>query len=75
VRSTVGAGDAALAGFPHAGARGEHALRTAVAYGTAAVSLEGSQMPLPEDVHPGAVRLIDIDESLNLSGAAARTPH
>ena len=75
VRSTVGAGDAALAGFLHAGARGEHALRTAVAYGTAAVSLEGSRMPLPKDVRTDEVRRVDVDESLNLSGAAAWTPN
>lgn len=51
VRSTVGAGDALLAGFLHAGAKGPDALRTAVAYGTAAVALEGSRMPTPQDVH------------------------
>ena len=73
VRSTVGAGDAALAGFLHAGARGERALLTAVAFGTAAVALEGSRMP--KDVHTDAVRRIDVDESLNLSGAAAWTPN
>jgi fructose-1-phosphate kinase PfkB-like protein len=67
--------DAALAGFLHAGARGETALCTAVAYGTAAVTLEGSRMPLPKDVHPDAVRRVDVDESLNLSGAAAWTPN
>lgn len=71
VRSTVGAGDATLAGFLHGGAVGPKALRTAVAYGTAAVTQEGSRMPTPLDVHPDAVRFVDVDESLNLSGVAA----
>jgi len=71
VRSTVGAGDAALAGFLHAGGSGPLALRTAVAYGTAAVAQEGSRMPTPQDVHIEAVRLLDADPTVNLSGAAA----
>jgi 1-phosphofructokinase len=49
--SSVGAGDALLAGFLAAGARGGQALATAVAWGTAAVSLPGSRMPAPDDVH------------------------
>ena len=44
-RSTVGAGDATLSGFIAAGASGPRALRRAVAYGTAAVQLAGTQMP------------------------------
>ena len=71
VRSTVGAGDAALAGFLHAGGTGPGALRTAVAYGTAAVTQEGSRMPTPHDVHPDQVRVLDTDPTLTLSGAAA----
>jgi 1-phosphofructokinase len=51
VRSTVGAGDSTLAGFLAAGASGPEALRTAVAFGTAAVTLPGSAMPGPNDVH------------------------
>ena len=43
VRSTVGAGDAMLAGFLRASASGAAALRSAVAYGTAAVGLAGSK--------------------------------
>ncbi|TWP46780.1 1-phosphofructokinase [Lentzea tibetensis] len=61
VRSTVGAGDAMLAGFLHAGARGPDALRIAVAYGTAAVALEGSRMPTPQDVHPHEVRCLPFE--------------
>lgn len=51
--STVGAGDALLAGYLHAvstGADREAALRTAVAFGSAAVMLPGSSMPGPAEV-------------------------
>ncbi|WP_328459810.1 1-phosphofructokinase family hexose kinase [Actinoplanes sp. NBC_00393] len=49
-RSTVGAGDALLAGFLSAGARGEAALIEGLAWGAAAVSLPGSRMPGPADL-------------------------
>ncbi|MEV6306892.1 1-phosphofructokinase [Actinoplanes sp. NPDC051861] len=49
-RSTVGAGDALLAGFLSAGARGEAALIEGLAWGAAAVSLPGSRMPGPDDL-------------------------
>ncbi len=49
-RSSVGAGDALLAGFLAAGAVGEPALIEAVAWGAAAVSLPGSRMPCPADM-------------------------
>jgi 1-phosphofructokinase len=71
VRSTVGAGDATVAGFLLAGASGPLALHTAVAYGAAAVGMAGSRMPAPEDLHADAVRVDEVDESLSLSGAAA----
>ena len=51
--STVGAGDALLAGYLYAtggGSSAEEALRTGVAWGAAAVSLPGSRMPTPADV-------------------------
>ena len=51
--STVGAGDAFLAGYLHAVASGldpEASLRTAVAFGAAAVSRPGSEMPTPAEV-------------------------
>lgn len=64
VRSTVGAGDALLAGFLLAGGQGPEALRQAVAHGAAAVELPGSRMPSPQDVRVGAVRLARFDESL-----------
>lgn len=71
VRSTVGAGDAALAGFLLGGGSGPSALRVAVAYGAAAVGLAGSRMPAPKDLHPDWVRVDDADETVTLSGAAA----
>jgi len=55
-RSTVGAGDAMLAGFLAAGGSGVEALTEAVAWGTAAVSLPGSRMPGPTDLDRDAVK-------------------
>ena len=67
VRSTVGAGDSTLAGFLVAGATGDEALRSAVAFGSAAVALPGSAMPGPGDVHPETVTVQDTpDPSLPL---------
>ncbi|MCB5166387.1 1-phosphofructokinase [Streptomyces bambusae] len=57
VRSNVGAGDAALAGFLIAGGTGPEALAAALAHGAAAVALPGSAMPAPADLRPGAVRV------------------
>lgn len=56
-RSTVGAGDALLAGFLAAGARGPTALAEGLAWGAAAVSLPGSRMPGPADLDRDSVRL------------------
>ncbi|MEU4251941.1 1-phosphofructokinase [Amycolatopsis sp. NPDC026612] len=56
-RSSVGAGDAMLAGFLAAGGSGPQALATAVAWGAAAVSLPGSTMPGPQDVEARRVRV------------------
>lgn len=69
VRSTVGAGDAALAGYLLAGADGPEALRSAVAYGTAAVELPGSRMPAPKDLRIEQVRVTEVDESDRLDHA------
>jgi 1-phosphofructokinase len=55
--SSVGAGDALLAGFLAAGGEGTDALVEAVAWGTAAVTLPGSRMPGPEDLRRGDVVL------------------
>lgn len=71
VRSTVGAGDAVLAGFLLDGGSGPSALRVAVAYGAAAVGLAGSQMPAPKDLRTEWVRVDEVDEALSLTGAAA----
>lgn len=66
-RSAVGAGDALLAGvlstLPAPRAQGDsrssgEALRTGVAYGTAAAQLPGTQMPGPGDLDPTAVTVI-----------------
>ncbi|MEN3298042.1 1-phosphofructokinase [Pseudonocardia sp.] len=57
VRSTVGAGDATLAGFLAAGGAGPDALRRAVAYGAAACRLPGSAMPGPLEIPLADVRL------------------
>jgi 1-phosphofructokinase family hexose kinase len=64
--STVGAGDSLLAGYLHAGTRDAAALAVGVAWGTAAVSLPGSQMPAPADVAGIDVTLSDPPESLVL---------
>jgi 1-phosphofructokinase len=49
-RSTVGAGDALLAGFLAAGARGPSALAEGLAWAAAAVCLPASRMPGPGDI-------------------------
>ena len=54
--STVGAGDALLAGFL---AAHDNPLAEALAWGAAAVSLPGSRMPGPDDIDRKAVRLHD----------------
>ena len=63
-RSTVGAGDSALAGFlAHEGAP-EERLRRAVAWGTAAVSLPGTTAPRPEDVTDDGVTSTTVPDPL-----------
>jgi 1-phosphofructokinase len=57
-RSTVGAGDALLAGFLAAGAEGEEAVAEAVAWGRAAVGLPGSRMPGPGDISADSIRIV-----------------
>jgi 1-phosphofructokinase len=71
VRSTVGAGDATLAGFLTAGGAGPDALRQAVAYGAAACRLPGSAMPGPYEIDQNDVRVVGTpDTTLALTGAA-----
>ena len=60
-RSTVGAGDAFLAGFLAAqvgGADRGAAFAEALAWGAAAVRLPGSRMPGPDDIDRSAVRIV-----------------
>lgn len=58
-RSTVGAGDALLAGYLAAGAYGPEALAEGLAWAAAAVALPGSRMPAPDQIDRTAVRLHD----------------
>ena len=67
--STVGAGDALLAGYVYATSGGSipvDALCTGVAWGAAAVSLPGSRMPTPADV-AGIQVSLTTDPDLTLS--------
>ncbi|WP_248960225.1 1-phosphofructokinase [Sphaerisporangium perillae] len=66
-RSTVGAGDAMLAGFLAAGARGEAALVEALAWASAAVALPGSRMPSPADIRRDLVRVHEPDPTKPLT--------
>lgn len=66
VRNTVGAGDALLAGFLHAGAAGAtgpESLRTGVAWATAAVATSGTGVPLPHNVHLDHVVVVDVTDA------------
>ncbi|HEX7187839.1 MAG TPA: 1-phosphofructokinase [Actinomycetes bacterium] len=58
-RSTVGAGDALLAGYLAAGAEGPEALAEGLAWAAAAVAQPGSRMPAPDQIRRSAVRLHD----------------
>ena len=66
-RSTVGAGDALLAGFLAAGAKGAAALAEGLAWGAAAVSLPASRMPCRSDLRHDLVHIHpspDLDRAL-----------
>lgn len=70
VRSTVGSGDALLAGFLAGGARGREALAVGVAWGAAATELPGTRMPGPSDVRRERVELSTaVPVHLPLAGA------
>jgi 1-phosphofructokinase len=60
-QSSVGAGDAMLAGFLAGGGVGADALIEALAWGAAAVLQPGSGMPSPRDIDRAAVRLEPYD--------------
>ena len=59
-RSTVGAGDALLAGYLAAGGDGPGALQEAVAWGSAATALPGSRMPGPHDIVRTGIHVTDL---------------
>jgi 1-phosphofructokinase len=67
-RSTVGAGDAALAGFLGTDGDRRTALRTAVAWGAAAVKLPGTEMPGPADMDVDEVRVEELEAGRALQG-------
>jgi 1-phosphofructokinase len=67
-RSTVGAGDAMLAGYLAGGVTGGDALIEALSWGAAAVRLPGSRMPGPDDVDRTSVRVhASVDRTRPLS--------
>lgn len=69
-RSTVGAGDASLAGYVRAavgGAEPPKRLQMAVAYGSAAAALPGSALPAPSQIDLEAVRVYAITASASPS--------
>jgi 1-phosphofructokinase len=59
-RSSVGAGDALLAGFLCNGGRGVDAFAIGVAWAAAAVGLPGTRMPGPQEVDFSVVRVHDV---------------
>lgn len=69
VLSTVGAGDAVLAGALAVGGRGRDALVEGVAWGAAAVQLPGTHMPRPHEIDRTAVTVAAPDPSRRLSTA------
>lgn len=74
-RSSVGAGDALLAGFLAAGGRGSRALAEALAWGAAAVGLPGSRMPTAADIRRDIVHIhADPDLTRPLAAGAGAQP-
>lgn len=71
IDSTVGAGDALLAGFLSTPEGGREALRAAVAWGSAACSLPGSRMPDRRDVDLAAVEIATHPDGQKLLDAEA----
>ncbi|PKQ32262.1 MAG: 1-phosphofructokinase [Actinobacteria bacterium HGW-Actinobacteria-2] len=63
VRSTVGAGDSSVAGYVLAETRAlppAERLRLAVAYGSAAASLAGTQLPRPDQINTAQVEVFPL---------------
>ncbi len=75
-RSTVGAGDALLAGFLAAGGEGREALAEGVAWGAAACVLPGTAVPGPADLQRDLVRTqpVDPERPLGLGDERRRRP-
>jgi 1-phosphofructokinase len=75
-RSTVGAGDALLAGFLAAGGEGAEALTDGVAWGTAACVLPGTAVPGPADIRRVLVRTqpVDPERPVGLADERRRRP-
>jgi 1-phosphofructokinase len=71
-RSTVGAGDALLAGFLAAGGEGPEALAEGVAWAAAACGLPGTAMPGPADLHRDEVRIQRVEPERPLRGDDVR---
>jgi 1-phosphofructokinase len=71
-RSTVGAGDALLAGFLAAGGQGPGALTEGVAWGAAACVLPGTAMPGPGDLQRERVQTHPVDHERPLALDAER---
>ena len=71
-RSTVGAGDALLAGYLAAGADGPRALAEAVAWGSAAAALPGSRMPGPGDISHAGICITNLTDLAGGTLAARR---
>ena len=76
-RSTVGAGDALLAGFLAAGGEGPEALAEGVAWGAAACVLPGTAVPGPGDLQRELVQThtVDPERPLVLGRARRRSTH
>ena len=76
-RSTVGAGDALLAGFLAAGARDPESLIEGVAWGAAACALPGTAVPGPGDILRDRVRIgpVDPDRRLGPREGLRRSAH
>jgi 1-phosphofructokinase len=75
VLSTVGAGDSLLAGFLHAGGTGPEALRTGIAWATAAVQTPGTGVPPAALIDLPSVRITELPRGTpDKSGEVAPTP-
>lgn len=76
-RSTVGAGDALLAGFLAAGGEGPEALAEGVAWGAAACVLPGTAVPGPGDLQRELVQThpVDPERPLGLDDDRRRPAH